>query len=130
MYLIWPTILFMDLVSDNILQMALGSDLLIKFGGGMLHNIDHLLHIETTSSHAIIYKENRIGLCCPRQSRGRKLSSCQLILELLDHSHPDEIFLQCLFLFQVPGEGIVFPCGCIAKTMCPNFIRYTSLPYT
>ena len=41
--------------------MALGSDLLIKFEGGILHNIDqrHLLHFETTISHAIIHKENK-----------------------------------------------------------------------
>ena len=52
-------ILFVDLVSDDILQMALRSDLLKKFGGGILHNIDqrHLLHLHTTSSRAII-KEN------------------------------------------------------------------------
>ena len=54
-------ILFVDLVSDSILEMVLGSDLLgIFFGEGMPHNIDqrHLLHLETTSSRAIIYKEN------------------------------------------------------------------------
>ena len=53
-------ILFVDLVSDDILQMALGSELLKKFGGGMLHNIDqrHLLHLQTTGSCAIIHKEN------------------------------------------------------------------------
>ena len=54
------TILFVDLVSDDMLQMALGSDLLKKFGGGILHNIDqrHLLHLQTTSTRAIIHKEN------------------------------------------------------------------------
>ena len=33
-------ILFVGLVSDGILQMALGSDLLRKFGGGILHNMN------------------------------------------------------------------------------------------
>ena len=37
---IQESILFMDLVSDCILQMALGSHFLIKFGGLILQNID------------------------------------------------------------------------------------------
>ena len=55
------SILFVNLVSDDILQMALGLELLKKFGGSfILHNIDqrHLLHIQTTSSRAIIHKED------------------------------------------------------------------------
>ena len=41
--------------------MVLGADLLRKFGGGILHNINqhYLLLFETTSIRAIIHKENR-----------------------------------------------------------------------
>ena len=75
-WILQTRILFMDLVcngsvGDNILQMALGSDLLKTFGeslgGGILNNIDqrHLLHLQTTSSCAIVHDASSMSLNMP-----------------------------------------------------------------